>query len=99
MGATTAFRRLSMLGGEVFPRRPLVAAIKGVIRSGDKDFAPLQEAGRKKAQDHANKDFLKKCGLHAPLVEQKRCHPDGRFRPGLAVLVLPKAPLLSGNDP
>jgi hypothetical protein len=45
----------------------LVAAIQGVIRPSDKDFAPLNETGRKKRGDHTDKNLLDKRRLHTAL--------------------------------
>lgn len=36
----------------------LVALIQSVVRADDKDLAPLDEAGRKEAGEHADENFL-----------------------------------------
>ena len=42
----------------------LVAFVERVVSAFDKDFAPLDEAGREEARDHAKNDFLDERRVH-----------------------------------
>ena len=48
-------------------RRMLVAFIQSIVSAFDEYLPPLNEAGRKKAGNHANDDLLGKCRVHWPL--------------------------------
>ena len=56
-----------------------VTSVQSVVRAGDKDLAPLKQTSREKAGDHADEDFLKKCGVHRLGIEQTECHPVTRI--------------------
>ena len=45
-------------------RGMLVTPVQSIVSAFDEYFSPLDEAGRKKASDHANDDFLSKRRVH-----------------------------------
>src|SRR6202521_1636526 len=68
----------------------LVAFVQSVVRAFDKDFAPLNEAGREKAGDHAKNDFLEEGRVHCTLPGSRSSASDRSS---------PKAPLPRFHDP
>ena len=59
------FRNRLRLGRQAYRRSGvLVAFVERVVSAFDKDFAPLDEAGREEARDHAKNDFLDERRVH-----------------------------------
>ena len=61
----------------------LVAGVQGVVGPGHEHFPPLEEAGRKKARNHANDDFLDEGGVHCSRKEAKAV-PQGLTKSPIA---------------
>ncbi|MEY2497387.1 MAG: hypothetical protein QOD12_943 [Verrucomicrobiota bacterium] len=70
--------------------RMLVAFVQRVVRTFDKDFSPLNEAGREETGDHTKNDFLDEGRVHWPVLGS---------RTGASERASPKAPLPRFHDP
>jgi hypothetical protein len=68
----------------------LISFVQGIVGSFDKHFCPFHEAGGEECRDHAEKDLLKKSGLHT-IIDST--HDASGWRN------LPETPLPSFHDP